>query len=69
MPLPLSQVLVRCSAITCMVGLMDVLPPEVRKSKLLPFLRQQCQSLEMEPDIQRCLARLFPTILTKVGRV
>ena len=47
-------------------AVMDSLPADLRHSKLLPFLKQQCQSPDLDEQVARCLAEHFAAIIEKV---
>ena len=63
------EILVRVSAMDSLVEVIDFLPSCVHVEMVLPVLRRHMQPLDLEPEMQRCIARLFGPILVKVTRV
>jgi hypothetical protein len=58
---------VRAAAYTSLIALLDLLPPDVRKSRVLPILRDHMQPFDMDVTMQRCIARNFGQMLIVVG--
>ena len=57
---------VRVAAVGALVGMLETLPQDLRRSKAMPRLRQLCQENANEAEMARCLGRLMPTIFAKV---
>ena len=54
------------AAVGALVGMLETLPQDLRRSKAMPRLRQLCTENAGEADLAKCLARLTPTIFAKV---
>lgn len=49
-----------------LVGVLDMLPPDVRRTRVMPLLREHMQPFELDLVMQRCIARLFGQLLLLV---
>mmetsp|Transcript_9565 Transcript_9565/g.20370 ORF Transcript_9565/g.20370 Transcript_9565/m.20370 type:complete len:882 (+) Transcript_9565:180-2825(+) len=57
------EVQVRASAFKALVALLDLLPSDLRKSRVIPVLRDHMQPFDMDPTVQRCIASHFGMML------
>jgi len=57
---------VRDAAFGALVSLLDMVPPDVRRAKVMPVLRDHMQPFELDIAMQRCIARNFGIMLTVV---
>lgn len=56
----------RVAGLTTLAGVLDILPPEVRKGQVMPILRNHMQPLELDIVVQRAVARVFGQVVTQV---
>jgi hypothetical protein len=56
----------RCAALATLSGVLDLLPSEVRRGQVMPILRNHMQPLDLDPVMQRCLAKVFGQLVTAV---
>jgi serine/threonine-protein phosphatase 4 regulatory subunit 4 len=64
---PLLRLQVRTAALPALLGVIAHVAPEARRSRVVPALRQHMQPLELDPAMQRCVARHFPQLLAAMG--
>lgn len=57
----------RCSALGALMSLLDMVPVDVRKARVLPILRQHMQPFDMDIAVQRTIARAFGQMLYVVS--
>lgn len=56
---------VRGAALRCLLGLMDTLPPEVRRRRLLPLLGELCDCAGSDPKMQRVVAESYGHMVSR----
>lgn len=64
--LPCLLAQVRDAAFGALVALLDMVPPDVRRAKVMPVLREHMQPFELDAAMQRCIARNFGTMVTVI---
>lgn len=58
---------IRAAAFTSLIALLDVVAPDVRKARVLPVLRAHMQPYDLDPIMQRCVARNFGQMMAVVS--
>ncbi|PNH10870.1 Serine/threonine-protein phosphatase 4 regulatory subunit 4 [Tetrabaena socialis] len=58
------EIQAREASLTTLTSILEMLPPEVRKGQVMPILRNHMQPLELDIEMQRCLARVFGQLVT-----
>ncbi|KAG2485883.1 hypothetical protein HYH03_015466 [Edaphochlamys debaryana] len=56
----------RVAALSTLTSILELVPPEVRRGQVMPALRNHMQPLELDPAMQRALARVFGQLVTVV---
>eukprot|EP00803_Ostreobium_quekettii_P000911 evm.model.scf_231.9 EVM.evm.TU.scf_231.9 scf_231:97841-105363(+) len=60
------EVLVRVAAMECLLGSLEFLPLQAHTEVVLPVLIRHMQPLEMDLEMQRCIAKSFGPLIVKV---
>ena len=62
--LPACQV--RCTALTALVEVLELVVPDVRRTRVIPVLKSHLQPLELDLTVQKCLGSHFGQIMMGV---
>lgn len=49
-----------------MASLLDLIPAEARRARVMPVLREHMQPFDLDPVMQRCMATLFGALVASV---
>lgn len=55
------------AAFATLVSLLELIPADARRTRVMPVLRDHMQPFDLQPPMQICVARHFGTLLNLVG--
>ncbi|GMH39898.1 hypothetical protein BSKO_07802 [Bryopsis sp. KO-2023] len=61
------EVSVQTVAMTTLLDLVETLPTQTIKESVMPVLRLYMQPLDLEPEMQRCIAKIFGPMVVKIA--
>ena len=58
---------VKVAAFATLVSLLELIPADARRTRVMPVLRDHMQPFDLQPPMQICVARHFGALLNLVG--